>query len=269
MEELKRYTTFRIGGYCDKLVVASSENELINNADALILGNGSNVLLGRHIAGKVVVNRARSIESKGDGLVYAESGATLAEVNAFAFSEGLSGLEWSAGIPASVGGAAIMNAGANGHSVSEFSRVIRVLRGGNIVNLECAELKPSYRDGGLAEGDVVLGVLYKFKPEKPTVLRDVYAKALNLRRRIQPTGLSAGCVFKNPKGGTAGKLIDECGLKGRTIGDARVSEKHANFIINRGDATFGDVRDLMFTVMAEVYDKTGVMLREEIKIYGD
>lgn len=269
MEELKRYTTFRIGGYCDRLIVAKSEAELIDNADALILGNGSNVLLGRHIGGTVVINRANAILPKGDGLVYAQSGATLAEVNAFAFSNGLSGLEWAAGIPASVGGAALMNAGARGSCVAEHSRSIRVFRGGAVINLDCAELKPSYRNGGLNRGDVVLGVLYKLKPEKPEASRDAYANALKERRRKQPTGLSAGCVFKNPEGGAAGKLIDECGLKGLTVGDARVSEKHANFIINKGDATFADVRDLMYTVMAQVYEKTGIKLQEEIKVYGD
>ncbi len=267
-DSLSAYTTFGIGGRARRISVARSRSELIDLApDALVLGRGSNVLVSDDgYDGDVVINRYDDIVFNGD-LVVAGSGACLASVSAAAARCGLSGLEWAIGIPGSVGGAVRMNAGAFGGAISDRLLYADVLRGGAVVRLGRGELGFSYRHSAIADDDVVIAAAFLLDKISAAVTLARCGEYTERRRSKQPSGKSAGSVFKNPSGISVGKVLDGAGLKGLRNGGAVISPVHANIIVNTGDATADDVCGLIRIMKGEL-EARGIEAKEEIIYVG-
>lgn len=267
-DSLSAYTTFGIGGRARRISVARSRSELIDLApDALVLGRGSNVLVSDDgYDGDVVINRYDDIVFNGD-LVVAGSGACLASVSAAAARCGLSGLEWAIGIPGSVGGAVRMNAGAFGGAISDRLLYADVLRGGAVVRLGRGELGFSYRHSAIADDDVVIAAAFLLDKISAAVTLARCGEYTERRRSKQPSGKSAGSVFKNPSGISVGKVLDGAGLKGLRNGGAVISPVHANIIVNTGDATADDVCGLIRIMKGEL-EARDIEAKEEIIYVG-
>ncbi|WP_438848442.1 UDP-N-acetylmuramate dehydrogenase [Anaerocaecibacter muris] len=267
-DSLSAYTTFGIGGRARRISVARSRSELIDLApDALVLGRGSNVLVSDDgYDGDAVINRYDDIVFNGD-LVVAGSGACLASVSAAAARCGLSGLEWAIGIPGSVGGAVRMNAGAFGGAISDRLLYADVLRGGAVVRLGRGELGFSYRHSAIADDDVVIAAAFLLDKISAAVTLARCGEYTERRRSKQPSGKSAGSVFKNPSGISVGKVLDGAGLKGLRNGGAVISPVHANIIVNTGDATADDVCGLIRIMKGEL-EARGIEAKEEIIYVG-
>lgn len=267
-DSLSAYTTFGIGGRARRISVARSRSELIDLApDALVLGRGSNVLVSDDgYDGDVVINRYDDIVFNGD-LVVAGSGACLASVSAAAARCGLSGLEWAIGIPGSVGGAVRMNAGAFGGAISDRLLYADVLRDGAVVRLGRGELGFSYRHSAIADDDVVIAAAFLLDKISAAVTLARCGEYTERRRSKQPSGKSAGSVFKNPSGISVGKVLDGAGLKGLRNGGAVISPVHANIIVNTGDATADDVCGLIRIMKGEL-EARGIEAKEEIIYVG-
>lgn len=284
-ESLSRHTSFKIGGPCDFFVIAEDETELTDTISIcdelcvryLLLGNGTNVLVSDEGFSGVVIKLMGkfseiTIEEKindGEALITAGAGVLLSKLSMFSLKKGFSGLEFAGGIPGSVGGAVYMNAGAYGHSVSDVIKSVVTLReDGKMKEYTCEEAKFSYRKSVFADNNEIIlfaRFLVKVYPRIP--IRVVMERYRAERAEKQPLELpSAGSFFKRPEGNFAGKLIEEAGLKGYRTGDAGVSEKHAGFIVNYGNATFDDVIKVMQHVIDTVYDKFKVKLEPEVKI---
>src|SRR3990172_3362884 len=280
-EPLRRHVSFRIGGPADVLVTPRTMKELRDVALHLfrkgipftVLGAGSNVLVSdRGIRGVVLkigkgVDRVR-IEGE---TVVAESGAGLPALAKLSAAGGLAGLEFSAGIPASVGGAVVMNAGAHGHAMAEVVRAARIITPDGEQVLPAEALGFAYRTSALqAVNCVVLEATLQLTRSNPAQVRGRTEEWLRQRRETQPLGPpSSGCVFRNPAGDHAGRLVDLAGGKGLTVGGARVSEIHANYIVNQGSATASDVMALAEQVKVRVRDRTGTILEMEVKLFGE
>lgn len=281
-EPMAAHTSFRIGGPADIFLTPGSAEQLAGAIRILrrqgipvfILGNGSNLLVrDKGIRGAVVQlsGRMAAIETEGTAL-YAEGGALLAAAAAKAAEEGLAGLEFASGIPGSIGGAAIMNAGAYGGEMKDVLESVDVLtRDLRRETLPAAALGLSYRHSSLAErGDIVLGAKFRLEKGDGQAIRARMAELAEQRREKQPLQYpSAGSTFKRPEGYFAGKLIQDAGLKGKTIGGAQVSEKHAGFLINTGDATAQDMLALIAYCQRTVEEKFGVRLETEVRIVGE
>ncbi len=267
-DSLSAYTTFGIGGRARRISVARSRSELIDLApDALVLGRGSNVLVSDDgYDGDVVINRYDDIVFNGD-LVVAGSGACLASVSSAAARCGLSGLEWAIGIPGSVGGAVRMNAGAFGGAISDRLLYADVLRGGAVVRLGRGELGFSYRHSAIADDDVVIAAAFLLDKISAAVTLARCGEYTERRRSKQPSGKTAGSVFKNPSGISVGKVLDGAGLKGLRNGGAVISPVHANIIVNTGDATADDVCGLIRIMKGEL-EARGIEAKEEIIYVG-
>lgn len=232
-----------------------------------MLGRGSNVLVSDDgYDGDVVINRYDDIVFNGD-LVVAGSGACLASVSAAAARCGLSGLEWAIGIPGSVGGAVRMNAGAFGGAISDRLLYADVLRGGAVVRLGRGELGFSYRHSAIADDDVVIAAAFLLDKISAAVTLARCGEYTERRRSKQPSGKSAGSVFKNPSGISVGKVLDGAGLKGLRNGGAVISPVHANIIVNTGDATADDVCWLIRIMKGEL-EARGIEAKEEIIYVG-
>lgn len=297
-EPMAAHTWLRVGGPADVYVQPEDEAELVNlvkwlvaqDAAYIIVGGGSNLLVtDRGIRGVVIDTTAcvKGITRVGDtGLqegalveVRAMAGEPLSRLCRYAIEEGLAGLTFAVGIPGSVGGAICMNAGATGRSMADIVKAVRVLLpDGRMQTFNRAELSFVYRKLVLPEAGeaalhppvVVEGWFELLKEERKALDRKADAR-LRQRREDQPKGGgTAGCIFKNPGDNMpAGRLIDQAGMKGRAVGDAIVSEKHANFIINRGNASAADILQLMETIRDAVYQKFHITLEPEVKIIGE
>jgi UDP-N-acetylmuramate dehydrogenase len=283
---LGRLTTMRVGGAADLLVTAHNTFELralvrfalARDLPLFILGRGSDLVVSdRGIRGLVIHVRAEG--SSVEGARYrAEAGVPMARAATETFRAGLSGLEFGLAIPGTVGGAVWANAGAHGsdvHGVIESAEIL--LADGRETRLDAADLGLSYRDSRFKHrppGDgpeLVLAATFELSPAVPA---DIKARLDDIRRwrqAHQPLGLpSAGSTFRNPdEGPSAGERIDRAGLKGRRVGGARVSEKHANFIVTERGATAADVRRLVDLVHATILERDGVDLRPEVEFVGD
>ena len=279
-EPLRDHTTFRIGGPAEFFVTVGT----VEGADALIrfaggcgmplrfLGFGSNVLApdeGLRGITAVLAGDFQEIRmDQASGVVKAGAGVSLANLAAATAKEGLAGLAFAGGIPGSVGGGILMNAGAYGGEMKDVLREAEVLIDGTVRTMTAEELQLSYRHSVLMErpGLILSGtfVLQKEDPEK--ILAEI--RELNHRRQEkQPLNYpSAGSAFKRPEGYFAAALIEECGLKGKQVGGAAVSEKHSGFIVNLGGATAADVRELIRVVQETVAEQKGVRLEPEIRI---
>jgi UDP-N-acetylmuramate dehydrogenase len=283
---MAKYTSLGVGGRADALVFPQDEEDLRDilqfakeRAIAYyILGNGTNVVVrDRGLRGIVIslcrgFRRVRIIGQKDEEvLIDAEAGVNLKNLVRFTRERNLTGLETFTGIPGTVGGALAMNAGAFGSEMRDVVKSVTMMQGtGSVMIKERRKLRFSYRNLVLPKGSIILrGILGVTEGRGG----EVVAKLEDFRRlrfQSQPWNMpTAGSIFKNPKGTPAGQLIDELGLKGHRIGNARVSEKHGNFIVNEGDATAAEVLALMAFIRDEVYEKRGIRLTPEVHIIGE
>ncbi|NIQ94922.1 MAG: UDP-N-acetylmuramate dehydrogenase [Desulfuromonadales bacterium] len=273
------YTTWRIGGPAALLIEPADIAdlrlclELLQDADIpwLPLGSGSNLLVkDGGIPGAVIrMSAFREMRFAGDRQVVAGGGLPLMTLVRACAGEGLSGIEHLAGIPGTIGGAVFMNAGAGEQNMAGVVRSVHLLTGYGEKIREAGELGFAYRQSSLREGEIVIATTLRFDEADPEDLGRVVQEKLRHRRQAQGVGApSAGSVFKNPPGVAAWKLIDNAGLRGRGIGGARVSEKHANFIVNSGGATAADMLELMDLVRNEVARCSGIVLEPEVRVLG-
>ena len=287
-EPMWRHTTFRIGGPVDALVTVETEDQIkrvVQWAEKggrriMILGGGSNLLvrdgglrgLMLKLAGDFKTIRLVSEENEGSVTIEAGAAVLLRRLGRYALDHGLAGLNFALGIPGTVGGALRMNAGAWGGCMADRTSLIRVLNpGGELTTLDRDQLRFSYRQLALEERAIILGGQFKLNRGDPEALRSEAVKMQERRKSTQPLSLpSAGSIFRNPpKGKTAGELIDRAGLKGRRVGDAEVSDKHANFIVNKGRARASEVLSLIGIIQKAVFEKFGVQLQTEVTIIGE
>lgn len=276
-EPMSRHTTFRIGGEADCFVEIESVEQLTHlkrylqmvEQPCLILGNGSNLLVSdRGYAGVVlhVGPRMQQIQVQGESMIV-QAGALMAQAAQTALEHSLTGLEFASGIPGTIGGGVIMNAGAYGGEISQVAEMVKVLdRQGNVLELDNTTMEFGYRTSAIkGQPFTVVEVTLKLaRGERETIsekMRELAAK----RREKQPLEYpSAGSIFKRPEGYFAGELIMKSGLRGYQIGGARVSDKHCGFIVNMGKATCEDVRDLIAYVQERVKACFGVDLETEV-----
>lgn len=276
---LRHYTSFRIGGPADVYVMpedAEALGQLVVQARALriplfVLG-GTNVLVrDGGLRGVVVgLSKLRVIRDEDQGVLYADAGVGMPTLLKHAISRSLSGLEWAAGIPGTVGGCLVMNAGTNLGEMSSVVKGIRLVDSkGAIRDCPASALHFTYRRTQVPSG-IVVGVWVQLKPGSREQIGMVVKNYLKYRKETQPLSLpSAGCVFKNPETQSAGQLIQEVGMKGARIGDAQVSEIHANFMVNRGEAKADEVLALIKKVGKAVERQKGITLQLELKIVGN
>ena len=280
-EPMGRHTSFRIGGPARRMAFPASGEQLVLllaeaerlGARPLVIGNGTNLLCPDAGLDRLVIDTSAAlnrVESAGPDTVTAEAGASLARAADFACRQGLAGLEFAHGIPGTVGGAVCMNAGAYGGEMAQVVREVSVLfPEEGVRTLSGDALAFGYRRSFLTDRPdaVVLRAMFRLAPGDQAAIRDRMRELLEKRRASQPLEFpSAGSTFKRPEGHFAGTLIDQCGLKGLTVGGAQVSGKHAGFVINRGGATCADVTELIRQIQERVLDATGVRLEPEVKI---
>ena len=275
-------TTFRIGGAAKALFTvhdAASLATLIrrlreDGIPCQLIGSGSNLLVADEGLDGAVVrfdSRTAAIERLDETTVRCDAGVMLAKLSRAAQQWGLQGLAFACGIPGSVGGGVYMNAGAYGGEMVQIVREAEILFPDNTVHtVTVDELALSYRHSALMDnGGIVLSVTVTLETGDPEDIHQNMAQLLTARREKQPLEYpSAGSFFKRPTGYFAGKLIDDCGLRGYRVGDAQVSEKHAGFVINRGDATCEQVRRLEKDVRTRVFEQFGVTMSPEVRLLG-
>ena len=277
-EPMARHTSFHIGGPCSLMAFPASEGQAalaISEAikwglEPFFLGNGSNLLAADEGVDRFIVKTSslRSVRREGDRLI-AQSGVTLARLAVFARDEGLTGLEFAHGIPGTLGGAVTMNAGAYGGEMSQVVRRVTVLgQDGQLQDVTNFDF--SYRHSAFSNGSrLIVEVELELAPGDPKQIAARMEELSFQRQSKQPLEYpSAGSMFKRPEGYFAAALIDQCGLKGLTVGGAQVSEKHAGFVVNRGGATCSDVLELVRQVKERVKSSFGVELEMEVKILG-
>ena len=281
-EAMSQHTTFKIGGPADYFLMPDKGEDVgrvikickEKEIPYFILGNGSNLLVGDGGYRGAVIQIYRNMSSvtvEGNEIT-AQAGALLSAVAAAAKNASLTGFEFAGGIPGTIGGAVVMNAGAYGGEMKDVLTEVTVMNAeGDIFTLPTEELELGYRTSIIkTAGYIVLEAKIRLKEGDPEVIRETM-KDLTIRRTTkQPLEYpSAGSTFKRPEGYVAGKLIMDSGLAGYQVGGAQVSEKHCGFVINAGDATARDVRTLMDNVRDIVYKKYGVTLEPEVKFLGE
>ena len=281
-EPMKRHTTFRIGGPAEIFVIPANIEDVrkiieICNAEDIpyfILGNGSNLLVSDKGYRGVVIQIDRNfgtVEIKGTE-IHASAGALLSAIAAAARKEALTGFEFAGGIPGTLGGAVVMNAGAYGGELKDVLKSVTVMdQKGKIFEIPAEELQMGYRTSIIkTAGYIVLNAVLSLKEGDPEEIKKLTRELSEKRISKQPLEYpSAGSTFKRPEGYFAGKLIMDSGLRGYQVGGAQVSEKHCGFVINTGDATAEDVCSLMKNVIEIVHEKFGVTLEPEVKFLGE
>ncbi len=278
---MSRYTSFKTGGAADLVVFPVNEDELINilcdikenGLSYTVIGRGTNILVADGgIEGVVIIlTQFKGLSCK-NAIVSAGSGTLLSEASMYAMKFSLKGLEPLSGIPGSIGGAVVMNAGAYGSEIKDVIRSVRYLDLDSMLirTIEKEDMAFDYRKSCFMNSDsIILSADFQLVKGEPDSIMSEMKRFNAMRREKQPLNYpSAGSVFKRPKGDYAARLIDICGLKGSKVGGAKVSEKHAGFIINYSNATSADVIELIEKVRRTVFVKTGIMLETEIKIIG-
>jgi len=282
MESMRRHTSWRIGGPAD-IMVLPSDIEDINQCllfsrkygiPLTVIGNGSNTLVKDKGVRGIVLKISKGfdkIEVNGTTIT-AEAGALVPLLAKRAAAEGLGGLEFAVGIPASVGGAILMNAGAHGKCMADVVSQVQVLTpDGNITSLSNGGIGFAYRKSNIkADGLIVLRVGFSLSPGEPAEISAANDRNLAKRRRSQPLEFpNAGSVFANPPDQWAGWLIEQIGGKGMRVGDAMVSEKHANFIVNLGNATAVDILSLISRIKQMVMKQFNIELKLEVQVIGE
>ena len=281
-EPMSRHTTFRIGGPAELFLVPKSTEEIVGifkicreeGIPWFVLGNGSNLLVSDKGYQGVVIQLYKEFgEVKVQGCqITAQAGALLSQIAAAAREESLTGFEFAGGIPGTLGGAVVMNAGAYGGEMKDVIKEVTVLtREGEIRTLQEEELAMGYRTSAIKEaGYIVLSAVLSLEKGDKEQIKARMQELAGMRSSKQPLQYpSAGSTFKRPEGYFAGKLIMDSGLRGYQVGGAQVSEKHCGFVINTGNATARDVRNLMADVQRIVEEKYGVKLEPEVKFLGD
>lgn len=276
---LRAYTSFRIGGPADALVEPADVDDVRRlvvqarkaNVPLFVVG-GTNLLIRDGGIRGIVVSLAklRAIHEEPGAVLYAEGGVGMPTLIGYAIRRSLAGLEWAAGIPGTVGGCLVMNAGTRLGEMKDAVKAVRlVTTNGNVRDLPAASIPFQYRRARLPKG-IVVGVWLQLREGLRTDIARIVKDYLHYRKETQPLAMpSAGCVFKNPPDDSAGRLVESAGLKGLRVGDAEVSIKHGNFIVNRGDATADDVIHLIQKVRRVIRQKAGVRLELELKIVGE
>ena len=280
-EPMEKHTSFRIGGGAEVMAFPKNGEEvkaLVKTSELLdikyyILGAGTNVLAPDDgIPGLVIClkDAMDGMERQGDNCISVAAGVTMSRAAVFAAGLGLSGLEFAHGIPGTVGGGVYMNAGAYGGEICDVCQSVQVLTAdGEIATYSREEMAFSYRYSRLeSDGGIVLQVTFSLLPKPESEIRRTMQELLAKRKASQPLDMpSAGSAFKRPVGGYAAALIDQAGLKGFRIGGAAVSEKHAGFVVNLGGATSADVQKLLAAVSDKVFEKSGIRLEPEVRIW--
>lgn len=282
-EPLKSHTTFKIGGNCIALIEPREISDIIeavkicrkNNIKFFVIGNGSNLLVPDEGYNGVIIklkSEFSKIEVEGDYLIV-NSGAKLSEVYTVAYENSLTGFEFASGIPGTIGGAIYMNAGAYGGEMKDIVESVEVL---DLDNFELRELKNeelefSYRKSIIQRKNyIVTSIKLKLQKGNKEEIKAVYEDLRERRNSKQPLNFgSAGSTFKRPEGHFASKLIEDAGLKGYHINDAWVSEKHSGFVVNKGNASYKEVMELIEYVQKVVFEKFGVKLETEVRILKD
>lgn len=276
---LDAYTSFKIGGPADVLVEPADVEDvrrLVKQASRrkipwFVLGGTNLLIRDGGIRGIVVsLSKLRSIREEPGSVLYAEGGVGMPTLIGHAIRRSLTGLEWAAGIPGTVGGCLVMNAGTRLGEMKDSVKAVRLVnRRGELLDLPKSEIPFQYRRARLPKG-VVVGVWLQLRQGIRSEIEKVVKDYLHYRKDTQPLTMpSAGCVFKNPANDSAGRLIEETGLKGLSVGDAEVSTKHGNFIVNRGHARAAEVIELVGKVRRTIKKKCGVRLELELKIVGE
>ncbi len=280
-ERIDSYTTIGIGGPCIKMLFPREEKQLIKILKYLekthipyfILGGGSNLLAGDKGYEGIIIHfpsyKGFEIEkeNKNEVVLKAKAGTKVSEILTYSVKEGLSGFEFLAGLPATVGGIIKMNAGAFGKSVSEIVKEITLYFKGKTFKIKSTPELWNYRE--FKKEGIVLSASFKLKIDTPYGVKERIKNYIKKRKETQPISKKTfGSVFKNPPGNYAGKLIDLCGLKGYQIGDAQISKKHANFIVNLGKAKAEEVLELIKLAQKKVYEKFKIQLEPEVKFLG-
>ncbi|MBQ9002135.1 MAG: UDP-N-acetylmuramate dehydrogenase [Eggerthellaceae bacterium] len=280
-EPMSLHTTFRVGGPADYFVTPDSAEAVASvvslcreaGVALYVMGCGSNLLVADEGLRGVVMRigpKYSAVKVHGDSSVYAEAGATNAKVARAALEAGLAGFEFAAGIPGSIGGAAIMNAGAYGGELRDVATGVTCLaEDGREIRLSADEADWSYRHSRMADdGSIVLSVDLKLERGEPQAIEAFMAELARRRSDKQPLDLpSAGSTFKRPAGHFAGKLIQDAGMQGHTVGGAQVSTKHAGFVVNIGGATASDILKVIEDVRGAVFQQFGVELEPEVRIW--
>lgn len=277
-EPLFKHCSIGIGGPAKIFVLPKTLEELVeivgyckdNGLKLFVAGNFTNLVFDDAGFDGVVVSTKAMDESVNvfNNTITCGSGTKLSQLASFAAQNGLSGLEWACGIPGTVGGAVVQNAGAFEKCMADVLCKVLVYENRKLISLSCDDCKFGYRSSIFKSNKemLVLDACFKLIPRPKELIDDVSATLVKKRILLQPKGRSAGSVFKNPKGAAAGFLLERAGLKGFSVGGARFSDKHANFIINDGGATFLNVVSLIDEAKEKVYTKFGILLEEEIEI---
>ena len=277
-EPMSRHCSFRIGGACDAMLLPSSIEDVEAVCALLaecgekpfLMGNGTNLLVTDAPLHRIVLRMGEEfsrIDPVNGTALRAESGATLSRLALFAAARGLAGFEFAHGIPGTLGGAVSMNAGAYGGEMKDVVTSVTYLDK-DLSLRETDDAGFSYRRSRFSDTDcIVLGAKISLHEDDPDAIRERMRSLAERRRSSQPLDMpSAGSTFKRPAGYFAGTLIEQCGLKGLTVGGAQVSEKHAGFLINTGGATCADVLELIRQVQTRVWEQAGVRLEPEVRI---
>lgn len=282
MEPMKKHTTFRVGGPAEFFVTVDTKKQLSAIIPYLekagwnwyLIGNGSNLLVGDKGCKGIILKLSgefKQVLTK-ENRIEAGAAALLSEVAQSALTEGLAGFEFAAGIPGTVGGAMVMNAGAYGGEMAHIVELVRVMdREGNILELSCEDMEFGYRTSVIKNRPfIVLETIFRLTFGEKETIRAKMQELAAKRREKQPLEYpSAGSTFKRPEGYFAGKLIMDAGLAGSSLGGAQVSEKHCGFIINKGDATAADIAGLIERTKDTVAGQFGVRLEPEVIFLGD
>ncbi len=280
-QPMAKYTSFRIGGNAQLMALPQNEAQLgalLRMAREMelpwaILGAGTNVLApDEGIEGLVIClkDALSGMEQIGPDTIQVAAGVTMSRAAVFAANLGLSGLEFAHGIPGTVGGGVYMNAGAYGGEIKDVCTQVRIMDlEGNAFWITGEEARFSYRHSAMEDNPwIVVAAQFRLTPRPMGEIKEKMQELIGKRRASQPLDLpSAGSAFKRPVGGYAAALIDQTGLKGFRVGDAAVSEKHAGFVVNLGNATAGDVKELLRQVSDRVWEAQGIRLEPEVRIW--
>jgi UDP-N-acetylmuramate dehydrogenase len=277
-EPLAKYTSVKVGGPVDYYLEPADRDDVIavvrylrqHDFPFMVLGRGSNILVNDDGLRGAAINleaTLSNVRSDGD-LVIAESGARLTKLVDFCVQNGFAGIQWAAGIPGTVGGGVVMNAGAHGEQLSDHLVDVEIIRHDAVIVVPKSEGLFGYRISAF-RNDVVLSARFAFPHGKREELVHHRSDLMRKRNESQPLSLpNSGSMFKNPQGTFAARLIEQVGLKGKRVGGAQISEKHANFIVNLGDAKASDVITLLDLTRRTVYQNTGILLELEVKLVG-
>lgn len=281
-EPMSRHTTFRIGGNADVFVNASSSEEIVSiisyclehHIPYMCMGNGSNMLVSDNGIRGVVISIGSNMSEVQvvDNMIYAEAGALMSKIASAALGAELSGFETLSGIPGTVGGGIYMNAGAYGGEIkSVLKNVTFISKNNDIVTMDTDQLELSYRRSIFeTNGGIIVKCCLELKKGNKNEISAAMKEYSKRRSEKQPLSMpSAGSTFKRPEGHFAGKLIQDAGLMGFSIGGAQISTKHAGFIVNTGNATAADVLALIEHVRKTVFAQSGIMLEPEVRLIGE